>query len=176
MLPDRLARPNKENDRKPVRGKQCGWWQRRPYKSDFAFTLLLVYFASLPDLISLRPSGGSRTALAQLFGGSFGCQKISCSDLASIRHRLHIESPPTNASAMDQLLSAISIVSDPSQSNRELQSQAIDYLNSVRSSPAESWQLALNLFVDVKPDGGRTHDPQFRLFALQILDDLLDAR
>lgn len=76
---------------------------------------------------------------------------------------------------MDQLLSAIAIVSDPTQ-NRELQAQAIEYLNTVRNSPAQSWQLALSLFVDTKPDGSRSHDPQIRAFALQILDDLLNTR
>ena len=77
---------------------------------------------------------------------------------------------------MDQLLSAISVVSDPTHYSRELHIQAIEYLNSIRSSPSESWQLALNLFVDAKPDGARTHVAQIRVFALQILDDLLNNR
>lgn len=76
---------------------------------------------------------------------------------------------------MDQLLSAISIVSDPTQ-NRELQAQAIDYLNTIRTNPEQSWQLALRLFVDSKTDGSRAHDQQIRAFALQILDDLLNNR
>lgn len=76
---------------------------------------------------------------------------------------------------MDQLLSAIAIVSDPSQ-NRELQAQAIEYLNTIRTTPEQSWQLALNLFVDAKPDGSRAHVPQIRAFALQILDDLFNNR
>ena len=75
---------------------------------------------------------------------------------------------------MDQLLSAIAVVSDPTQ-NRELQAQAIEYLNTIRTTPQQSWQLALALFVDAKPDGTRTHDPQIRAFALQILDDLLET-
>lgn len=75
---------------------------------------------------------------------------------------------------MDQLLSAIAIVSDPTQS-RDLQAQAIEYLNTVRTTPQQSWQLALNLFADVKPDGSHTHDPQIRQFALQIIDDLLNT-
>ncbi|KAF8309914.1 ARM repeat-containing protein [Clavulina sp. PMI_390] len=74
---------------------------------------------------------------------------------------------------MEQLLSAIAIVSDPTQ-NRELQGQAIEYLNTVRNSPQQSWQMALNLFVDSRPDGSHVHDPQIRAFALQILDDLLN--
>jgi hypothetical protein len=76
---------------------------------------------------------------------------------------------------MDQLLSAIAIVSDPTQ-NRDLQAQAIDYLDTIRTSPEHSWQLALNLFVDTKSDVLRTHDPQIRAFALQIIDDLLNNR
>jgi exportin-T len=76
---------------------------------------------------------------------------------------------------MDHLLSAIAIVSDPTQ-NRDLQAQAIDYLNTIRTSPEQSWQVALNLFVDAKPDGSKTHDPQIRAFALQIIDDLLNNR
>jgi len=76
---------------------------------------------------------------------------------------------------MDQLLSAIAIVSDPTQ-NRYLQAQAIDYLNTIRTSPEQSWQLALSLFVDTKPDGSKSHNPQIRAFALQIIDDLLNNR
>lgn len=76
---------------------------------------------------------------------------------------------------MDQLLSAIAIVSDPTQ-NRDLQAQAIGYLNTIRTSPEHYWQLALNLFVDTKPGGSRTHDPQIRAFSLQIIDDLLGNR
>lgn len=76
---------------------------------------------------------------------------------------------------MDQLLSAISIVSNPAL-NRELQPQAIQFLNSVRQNPSESWQLALKLFIDTKPDGSRANDPQVRLFALQILDDFFDGQ
>ncbi len=73
---------------------------------------------------------------------------------------------------MDQLLSAIALISEPTQ-DRELQQQAIAYLNTVRSHPQNSWHLALELFVAKKSDGTRSNDPRIRLFALQILDDLL---
>lgn len=73
---------------------------------------------------------------------------------------------------MDQLLSAIAVVSEPTQ-DRELQQQAIVYLNTVRSHPQDSWHLALELFIAKKSDGTRSNDPQVRLFALQILDDFL---
>lgn len=78
---------------------------------------------------------------------------------------------------MDQLLSAIAIVSDPTQ-NRDLQAQAIDYLNTIRTTPEQSWQLALQLFVATNPEGSgqRAHDPQIRAFALQIIDDLFSNR
>lgn len=78
---------------------------------------------------------------------------------------------------MDQLLSAIAIVSDPTQ-NRDLQAQAIDYLNTIRTTPEQSWQLALQLFVATNPSDStqHAHDPQIRAFALQIIDDLFNDR
>ena len=78
---------------------------------------------------------------------------------------------------MDQLLSAIAIVSDPTQ-NRDLQAQAIDYLNTIRTTPEQSWQLALQLFVATNPGDStqHAHDPQIRAFALQIIDDLFNDR
>jgi len=74
-----------------------------------------------------------------------------------------------------EILSAISVASDPRQ-DRGLQAQALEYLNQVRSNPLETWRVALGLFLESRPDGSRSHDPQTRIFALQVLDDLLESR
>ena len=74
-----------------------------------------------------------------------------------------------------QIVSAINIAADPHQ-DRALKSQAVDFLNAVRVNAKASCTVALTLFLDQNPDGSRKHNHQVRVFALQLLDDFLDAR
>ena len=74
-----------------------------------------------------------------------------------------------------QIIAAVGIASDPGQ-NRELQAQALEFLNSVRENHAETWKTALQLFVQVNQDRSRTQPPQVRFFTLHVLDDLLANR
>ncbi|KDQ14828.1 hypothetical protein BOTBODRAFT_32183 [Botryobasidium botryosum FD-172 SS1] len=74
-----------------------------------------------------------------------------------------------------QILSAISIASDPRQ-EYTLQGQAIEFLQSVRERAPETWQVALRLFLETDSNGGRLHSPQVRVFALQVIDDLLEKQ
>ncbi|KAA1467486.1 ARM repeat-containing protein [Dentipellis sp. KUC8613] len=75
---------------------------------------------------------------------------------------------------VNQVTQAILIASDPSQGT--LHQQALEYLSQIQQNPNETWRLALALFVDSAPDGGRKHPSQARFFALRILDDFLDNR
>lgn len=74
-----------------------------------------------------------------------------------------------------QVLSAISIASDPQQ-DHNLQTRAVEFLHSVRERALETWQVALRLFLETGPDGSRLHSPQVRVFSLQVVDDLLENR
>lgn len=73
-----------------------------------------------------------------------------------------------------QIVSAIHIAADLTQ-DRALQSQAVEFLNAVRANAKESCAVALTLFLDQNPDGSRKHNHHVRVFALQLLDDFLDA-
>lgn len=77
-------------------------------------------------------------------------------------------------SETEQVLQAIEIASDPSRA--ALHQQALEFLSSVQSSSATTWKLALALFVELKPGGGRKHSQQARFWALRVLDDYLDSR
>ena len=77
-------------------------------------------------------------------------------------------------SELDQVVQAILIASDPSQS--ALHQQALQYLQNIQQNAASTWRLALALFIDATPDGARKHPPQARFFALRVLDDFLDNR
>lgn len=73
----------------------------------------------------------------------------------------------------DQVLQAIEIASDPSRA--PLHQQALDFLGTVQSNSATTWKLALALFAESKPGGGR-NPPQARFWALRVLDDFFDNR
>ncbi|KAF7971065.1 hypothetical protein HWV62_22119 [Athelia sp. TMB] len=75
---------------------------------------------------------------------------------------------------LDQVAQAISIASDPSQSS--LHQEALAYLSGIQQNAADTWRLALTLFVDQAPEGGRKYSPQARFFALRVLDDFFDNR
>ncbi|TFK47820.1 ARM repeat-containing protein [Heliocybe sulcata] len=75
---------------------------------------------------------------------------------------------------LNQVVQAILIASEPTQST--LHQQALEYLSNIQENAAESWRLALALFVDTTPDGARKHPPQVRFFGLQVLDVFLDNR
>ena len=74
---------------------------------------------------------------------------------------------------LNQFVQAILIASDPLQSS--LHQQALEYL-SVLQQNASAWRLALAVFVEEGPNGGRKHPPQVRFFALRVLDEFLDNR
>jgi exportin-T len=73
-----------------------------------------------------------------------------------------------------ELVQAILIASDPSQV--ALHQQALQYLDTVQQNAANTWRLALEIFVGVNADGSRKHPPQARFFALRVLDEFLDNR
>ncbi|OCH95393.1 ARM repeat-containing protein [Obba rivulosa] len=75
---------------------------------------------------------------------------------------------------LDRLVQAILIASDPSQGS--LHQQALEYLSTIQQNAANTWRLALAIFVETGPDGARKHPPQARFFALRVLDDFLDNR
>ncbi|TBU33297.1 ARM repeat-containing protein [Dichomitus squalens] len=74
---------------------------------------------------------------------------------------------------LNQFVQAILIASDPLQSS--LHQQALEYLSAIQQNPS-TWRLALAVFVEEGPNGGRKHAPQVRFFALRVLDDFLDNR
>jgi exportin-T len=74
----------------------------------------------------------------------------------------------------DQVVRAILIASDPTQGN--LHQQALEYLSNLQQNAGETWNLALNLFVDATPAGQRKHPTEARFFALRVLDDFLETR
>ncbi|KAI0671757.1 ARM repeat-containing protein [Trametes maxima] len=74
---------------------------------------------------------------------------------------------------LNQFVQAILIASDPQQSS--LHQQALEYLSAIQQN-STTWRLALAVFVETGPNGGRKHPPQVRFFALRVLDDFLDNR
>jgi hypothetical protein len=75
---------------------------------------------------------------------------------------------------VDQVVQAIAIASDPSQYS--LHQQALEYLQTIQQNAAQTWRLALAIFVDANPDGVRKHHPQARFWALRVLEDFLEDR
>ncbi|KAK7690696.1 pre-tRNA nuclear export protein [Cerrena zonata] len=75
---------------------------------------------------------------------------------------------------LDQLVQAILIASDPTSGN--LHQQALEYLSNVQQNAANSWRVALTLFVERSPDGSRKYPTSARFFALRVLDEFLDNR
>lgn len=73
------------------------------------------------------------------------------------------------------IISAIAIASDPSQP-RPLQNEAVEFLNTVRTGAIDTWPVALQLFVCEDSAARAKQIAQVRLFALQVLDELLDNR
>ncbi|KAG8712895.1 pre-tRNA nuclear export protein [Ceratobasidium sp. 395] len=78
-------------------------------------------------------------------------------------------------STEQNILSAIAIASDPAQ-DRTLQNEAVEYLNTVRAGATETWPVALGLFVGENTEQRAKQSVHVRLFALQVLDELLDNR
>ena len=74
---------------------------------------------------------------------------------------------------MEQFVQAILIASDPGQN--PLHQQALEYLVTIQQNP-NTWRLALQVFVEPDPNGGRKHPPQVRFFALRVLEDFFDNR
>ncbi|KAH9849715.1 ARM repeat-containing protein [Lenzites betulinus] len=74
---------------------------------------------------------------------------------------------------LNQFVQAILIASDPTQSS--LHQQALQYLSAIQQN-SSAWRLALAVFVETGPNGGRKHPPQVRFFALRVLDDYFDNR
>ncbi|KAI0264504.1 ARM repeat-containing protein [Gloeopeniophorella convolvens] len=75
---------------------------------------------------------------------------------------------------VDQVVQAILIASDPTQGS--LHQQALEFLSGFQQNAAETWSLALNLFVGATPAGTRKHPTEARFFALRVLDDFLETR
>ena len=73
-----------------------------------------------------------------------------------------------------QVVQAIEIASDPSQVS--LHQEALAYLSTIQQNANSTWSLALTLFVDQAPEGGRKHPTQARFFALRVLDEFFDNR
>lgn len=78
-------------------------------------------------------------------------------------------------STEQNILNAISIASDPAQ-DRALQNEAVEFLNTVRAGAIETWPIALRLFVGESTEQRAKQSVHVRLFALQVLDELLDNR
>ncbi|KAG9091743.1 pre-tRNA nuclear export protein [Ceratobasidium sp. UAMH 11750] len=78
-------------------------------------------------------------------------------------------------STEQNILSAIAIASDPAQ-DRTLQNEAVEFLNTVRAGATETWPVALRLFVGEDAGQRAKQSVHVRLFALQVLDELLDNR
>lgn len=75
---------------------------------------------------------------------------------------------------LNQLVQAILIASDPSQGI--LHNQALEYLSTIQQNSAETWRLALALFVDTGSDGSRKYPAPARFFALRVLEEFLDNK
>lgn len=75
---------------------------------------------------------------------------------------------------IERVVQAIAVASDPAQTN--LHPDALAYLSTIEQNAAESWRIALALFVDTAPDGARKHPPQVRFFALRVLDDFFESQ
>lgn len=75
---------------------------------------------------------------------------------------------------LDQVVQAIAIASDPSQVS--LHQEALAYLSTIQQNANGTWRLALTLFVDQAPEGGRKYPVQARFFALRVLEDFFDSR
>lgn len=75
---------------------------------------------------------------------------------------------------LNQLVQAIVIASDPTQGS--LHNQALEYLSTIQQNSANTWRLALALFVDSNADGSRKYPATARFFALRVLEDFLDNR
>ncbi|KAI0313753.1 ARM repeat-containing protein, partial [Amylostereum chailletii] len=75
---------------------------------------------------------------------------------------------------VNQFIQAILIASDPSQG--ALQPQALEYISNIQQNAAETWKLALKVFVDATPEGARKHPTQARFFALRVLDEFFENR
>ncbi|KAI0766752.1 armadillo-type protein [Irpex lacteus] len=75
---------------------------------------------------------------------------------------------------LNQLVQAILIAADPTQG--ALHNQALEFLSTVQQNSANTWRVALELFVETGPDGSRKYPPQARFFALRVLEDFLDNR
>ncbi|KAG9000427.1 pre-tRNA nuclear export protein [Tulasnella sp. JGI-2019a] len=73
-----------------------------------------------------------------------------------------------------QIISAIEIAADPAQ-DRTLQAQAVEFLNVLRTNAKEYYSLALTFFLTEECPGSRKYSAHVRTFALQLLDDFLDA-
>ncbi|KIJ50979.1 hypothetical protein M422DRAFT_27087 [Sphaerobolus stellatus SS14] len=76
---------------------------------------------------------------------------------------------------VNRVVQAVYIAADPSQP-RQLQEQALEYLANVQRNAPETWRLALTLFVETGPQGGRRHPPQVRLWSLRVVEEFLDNR
>jgi exportin-T len=74
---------------------------------------------------------------------------------------------------LDQVVQAISIASDPTQV--ALHQQALEFLSNVQQN-ADTWRLALAIFVEPADGGVRKHPPVVRFYALRMLDEFLDNR
>jgi exportin-T len=75
---------------------------------------------------------------------------------------------------VDQVVQAIVIASDPTQGS--LHQQALAFLSTVQQNAANTWRLALKIFIDQTPEGSRKYPAQARFFALRVLDEFLDNR
>ncbi|KAL6302369.1 ARM repeat-containing protein [Sparassis latifolia] len=75
---------------------------------------------------------------------------------------------------LSQFVHAILIASDPLQG--ALHQQALEYISTIQQNVSNTWRLALAIFIDVGPNGGRKYPPQARFFALRVLDDFLENR
>lgn len=73
-----------------------------------------------------------------------------------------------------QIISAIEIAADPGQ-DRTLQAQAVEFLNVLRTNAKDYYSLALTFFLTEERPGLRKYNAHVRTFALQLLDDFLDA-
>jgi exportin-T len=78
------------------------------------------------------------------------------------------------SSDLDQIAQAIAIASDPAQA--ALHHHALQYIASIQQNAADTWRLALPIFVGRHDDGSKKYTPQTRFFALRVLDEFLDNR
>ncbi|KXN89108.1 Exportin-T [Leucoagaricus sp. SymC.cos] len=78
------------------------------------------------------------------------------------------------SSEIEQIVQAIAIASDPSQSS--LHQQALQFISTIQQNASETWRLALPIFVDRDSDGQKKYTVQTRFFALRVLDEFLDNR